>query len=256
MEYIKLNHPRDGVTVESSSVYSYPTHMHSYFEMTLYEPFAGRISLNDRDFFIDVPTCVLVAPSDFHRITVDEGSGSARYIKLGFARGALQESNVPASSAVLRLPTDCFLHSLYEELLRSDCSEAYRAALVNAATRIMIEQGEAVLPVALHASYRLATDAVRLINERFSEQMNEGDLAAMLSVSPQYLSRMFSKTVGMGFSAYLTEVRLRRAAKLLLETDMGITQICYACGYGSLSHFLRSFKAKYGVTPAQYRAKA
>ena len=256
MEYIKLNHPRDGVTVESSSVYSYPTHMHSYFEMTLYEPFAGRISLNDRDFFIDVPTCVLVAPSDFHRIVVEEESASARYIKLGFARGALQESGIPASSYVLRLSEGGFLRSLYEELLRSDCSEAYRAALVNAATHVMIEKGEAVLPVALHASYRLATDAVRLINERFSEQITQGDLASMLSVSPQYLSRMFSQTVGMGFSAYLAEVRLRRAARLLQETDMGVTQICYACGYGSLSHFLRSFKSKYGVTPTQYRAKA
>lgn len=53
--------------------------------------------------------------------------------------------------------------------------------------------------------------------------------------------------------SYLTELRLRRAAELLERGEMSVTAICFACGYSSLSHFLRAFRQKYGASPGQFR---
>jgi spermidine/putrescine transport system substrate-binding protein len=46
---------------------------------------------------------------------------------------------------------------------------------------------------------------------------------------------------------------ITEAAELLRETGLSVTQICYACGYRNLSHFLRCFKRKYGMSPMQFR---
>ena len=74
-----------------------------------------------------------------------------------------------------------------------------------------------------------------------------------LNVSAAYLSGVFSSVMGVTMRAYLTELRLRRAAELLEGGDMSVTAVCFACGYSSLSHFLRAFRQKYGVSPGQHR---
>ena len=57
----------------------------------------------------------------------------------------------------------------------------------------------------------------------------------------------------MGFSKYLSDMRLRRAERMLAETELSVTEICLECGYGNLSHFLRVFKSAYNATPTEYR---
>ena len=59
----------------------------------------------------------------------------------------------------------------------------------------------------------------------------------------------------MTFSEYLTYVRLHRAEKLLIETNESITKICENCGYGNFSHFIRTFKKAYGLSPMAYRVE-
>lgn len=80
------------------------------------------------------------------------------------------------------------------------------------------------------------------------------DLARAAMCSPTHLRRLFQKAVGMSPRQWLLEWRLRKAAHLLHGTDHSIQQIADACGFESLSHFTRYFKARFGLTPAQYRA--
>ena len=253
MEFLKSTERIQNVLVESNTVYSYPTHMHTYFELMLYLPFDGSISINDHDFSVCTPTCILIAPSDFHRTTVN-GERRGRFVKVGFEESILPPESLPRFSAVLQdLGQDDFLLRIFEELVNSEHNKLYRTMLVNAAVCILDERGTKLMPVHVRSNLRLAASAVKIINEQFGEGISERDVARRLSVSPQYLSRVFKETVGIGFSAHLASVRIRRAAKMLLETDAGVTEICYACGFGNLSHFLRTFKSEYGISPAAYR---
>ncbi len=79
------------------------------------------------------------------------------------------------------------------------------------------------------------------------------DLAKAAMCSPTHLRRLFRKVVGMSPREWLLEHRLNRAALLLQTTDKSVQQIADACGFESLSHFTRYFKAKFGVSPSQYR---
>ena len=59
--------------------------------------------------------------------------------------------------------------------------------------------------------------------------------------------------MGIGPKEYLTEIRLGYAKKLVCQSDIKVIEICMACGYNSITTFLRDFKDKYNCTPGQMR---
>ncbi|MDF2192794.1 AraC family transcriptional regulator [Paraflavitalea sp. CAU 1676] len=78
-------------------------------------------------------------------------------------------------------------------------------------------------------------------------------LAQAVNVHPVHLSRHFSKYFGMTLGDYLRTVKLQRAITLLPREDLSLTDISLECGFADQSHFIRSFKAHYAVTPLHYR---
>lgn len=73
-------------------------------------------------------------------------------------------------------------------------------------------------------------------------------------VDPGYLSRLFKKRTGMGFSQYLLSIRMHKARHLLRhERNLSIAEIAGAVGYHDSSYFIQMYKRHYGETPGQYR---
>ena len=58
---------------------------------------------------------------------------------------------------------------------------------------------------------------------------------------------------GMNLTKYITNVKMRESAKLLLTTDKNIAEITRAVGYDNSNYFSKLFKKNYGVTPTEYR---
>ncbi len=94
------------------------------------------------------------------------------------------------------------------------------------------------------------------IAENYTEHITLDTVAAYVFVSPSYLSRCFSESVGCVFTDYVTNLRINKA-KLLLSTQlhMKIYEVAEASGYNSPKYFIKVFKEKTGQTPAEYRAK-
>ena len=76
--------------------------------------------------------------------------------------------------------------------------------------------------------------------------------ARNFGVSPSYISRVFKRYMGIGFSEYLSAARVSRAKKLL-SAGATVTEACYECGFSDCSHFISVFKRQVGVTPNKYR---
>lgn len=245
-----------GLRVTSGQVFSFPTHAHMYYEMTLYEPFQGSVCINQQVISMTRPAITLMTPSDFHRIQFDGGQPAA------FVKASFEESVLPApvraqltSPIVLQgVESGSLPHLLFGELQSQQEQLADASILLSAILMYLARHGERLSHHASDSAHELALKATRILNERFCEAVSLHDIARELSVSQQYLSHVFSKTMGMTFSEHLTGLRLRRAAELLRETTLTATQICYACGYRNFSHFLRSFKRKFGLSPMHLRA--
>lgn len=79
------------------------------------------------------------------------------------------------------------------------------------------------------------------------------ELAAVLGMSRETLSRDFAATYGTPLSAYLKKQQVRYAQTLLARSELSTTRIAYLCGFGTRRTFYRSFKRETGTSPDQYR---
>jgi AraC-like DNA-binding protein len=98
--------------------------------------------------------------------------------------------------------------------------------------------------------------ALDYIHRHMHEPLTMDQMADCLKVSPATCNRLFRKSLGKPFKAFLLEVRISHACKLLLETDANIISIAHDCGFFNLSNFNRQFKAHKGKTPREFRARA
>ncbi|WP_375582456.1 AraC family transcriptional regulator [Cyclobacterium xiamenense] len=87
----------------------------------------------------------------------------------------------------------------------------------------------------------------------FSKKIRLEDVAEHCHLSVSAFCRFFESNTGKSLFNYLKEVRIGYASKLLLDSDLLISDICYQSGYTNLSHFNNQFKQISGVTPSQYR---
>lgn len=96
----------------------------------------------------------------------------------------------------------------------------------------------------------------RIYNYTFNNFQNEitiKDVAAAANISPNYFCRYFKSQINKTYWQFLLELRIGYACKLLVESKMNVTEICYNCGFSNLSNFNRQFKALIYKTPLQYR---
>jgi len=77
-------------------------------------------------------------------------------------------------------------------------------------------------------------------------------LGAQVGCSSFYLSRLFSKEMGMTIPQYVRQIRIERAAELLLEGRHNVTEAAMEVGYSSLSHFSKAFCTTIGCCPALF----
>lgn len=91
------------------------------------------------------------------------------------------------------------------------------------------------------------------IRTNYTQRFTLKDIANEVHMGRESFSRFFSKIMNKPFFSFLNEYRVNAACELLIESDLQVTQICYACGFESLPFFYRQFKKYKGSSPHQYR---
>lgn len=84
--------------------------------------------------------------------------------------------------------------------------------------------------------------------------MNRNQLAGLVYMSADYLSKLFLQEIGCKLSEYIISARIKAASKLLEETDLTVGEVADKVGYSNLAYFTKVFREKNGSTPAVYRA--
>jgi len=97
------------------------------------------------------------------------------------------------------------------------------------------------------------TQALLLMEANLEHPMQIIDIANELKISHRQLDRLFRKFLQTSPAQYFRSLRLARAAGLLSQTGLNISEIAFGCGFQSSSHLGRYFKDQYGVTPSTYR---
>ena len=91
------------------------------------------------------------------------------------------------------------------------------------------------------------------VTTNFEKDIKLSEAAQIAQMNENAFSRFFSLRTRKTFSGFVQELRLQKAAKLLVEDDMTITEVCYECGYNNVSNFNRQFLNHYQMNPMKYR---
>lgn len=94
--------------------------------------------------------------------------------------------------------------------------------------------------------------AAAWLEAHIEEEFDLDACAAHLNLSRRQIERLFNRYLGITPVRYMNDLRLARGRALLAETDMKVTDVAVACGYASTSHFSKSFRKKYGVSPYRF----
>ena len=124
--------------------------------------------------------------------------------------------------------------------------------LLAIAARLRMKRG----PGPAHRSPPWLAEARALLHDRYRERLRVTDIAGAVGVHPVHLARVFRLHYGTSVGAYARGLRLSWAAERLRDSEDAIAQIALAADFFDQSHFTRSFKQQFGLTPLAYRKAA
>jgi AraC-like DNA-binding protein len=101
-----------------------------------------------------------------------------------------------------------------------------------------------------HAKMQTALD---YINKNFSKNITHLEMAELFHISASRFRHLFKESVHIGFKEYITFIRLTEAKRLLLTTEMNITDIARQSGYTNIHQFYKVFYKYVYISPAKYR---
>jgi len=104
------------------------------------------------------------------------------------------------------------------------------------------------------ASHRRAVERViTSARERLCEPISLRDMSRVAYISPFHFNRVFHEITGLPPTKFISAMRLEEAKRLLLNTHLSITDICFEVGYNSLGTFTRRFTQLVGLGPREFR---
>lgn len=95
--------------------------------------------------------------------------------------------------------------------------------------------------------------AIEFIQNNYHNSIKVTDIANYICLNRSYLTSIFQNNLNMSPQKFLMKFRITKAAELLYNTNLSITNIAYSCGYSDPLAFSKAFKKIKGISPKEYR---
>lgn len=262
--FIVLNH--------FNAKFDFPVHYHPEYELNLVLHSKGKRIIGDSIEAYGHPDLVLIGPNTPHAWTGKEPN--VQVVTIQFLPDFLSEK---AFSRKLTLPikellerskmgvvfsnetTNKFIDRimLLTETRRFDSLLQFLSILNDLAT----SPGQRSLSSLSYVGQFDTSKSrrIKIVNQYLYDnlinQIKINDVAALVNMTPSAFSHFFKKRTQRSFSDYLSDLRIGNAAKLLIESEKTISEICYESGFNNISNFNRAFKDKKGCTPTEFRSQ-
>lgn len=91
------------------------------------------------------------------------------------------------------------------------------------------------------------------IHDNFHRRIGLDEISKLVNMSPVSFNRFIKKRTGKTFVSYVNDTRISYASRWLIESDKGISEISYDCGFNNIANFNRIFKKSKKCTPSEFR---
>lgn len=125
--------------------------------------------------------------------------------------------------------------------------------LVTWAENIFINVAKSFAEYKVSKPRKAIEDIKQYIMRNIQGDINLTHISQVFYYNPSYISRIFKEELNMNFSSFVIEQKMEYAAKLLLETDLKLYEVCEKVGYSGYKHFTSVFKKIKGVTLSEFK---
>lgn len=243
---------------------TYPPHDHiGFYELFFVVRGKAFHLINGESKLLECGSLVFIRPGDIHSYE-SFNKHDFELISVGFPAAELENTCKfmeidPTGFTESRLPP-------YAKLEGYDFSDIERK-LLHIGLRTSPDERRSyfrgILPFVLHKVLTAGTEqsaSIPLNLRILLNQMNDRDnfvkglprLLELSDTSQEHLTRNFRKYLNMTPTEYINQKRISYAAELLLNESHEVIDICFMCGFNSLSHFYHLFKKTYGCSPIKF----
>lgn len=242
-------------------------HWHEFYELCFVLRGRGVNIVNGTEHQLTRGSLFLLTPADFHEIYsfTDEPMDIYNLVFSGEFLGEDIRELMFQQFAEYMVDIDANFDMIESEF-RLISSEAYnwmpgqRLMVKGSLERILLHLFRAhsqkhprIDEKDLEAQHRSIQRALVYIHHHFRDPLRLEEAAKQAALAPNYFSQAFRKMTGIPFQIYLQGLRLNFAKSLLMASDIPVTEICYASGFNTLTHFERAFKLKFGSSPRTFQ---
>lgn len=97
------------------------------------------------------------------------------------------------------------------------------------------------------------TKVMHFLNTNYQQKIELDKVADIANLHPSAFCRFFKEKTGKSLLAFVNDMRISYACKLLIEAKLSVSQVCFESGFNNLSNFNRNFKKHTSLTPSQYQ---
>ena len=260
------------------SAFDYPIHCHPEYELNFTEHAIGAHRIvGDSEETVGDYDLVLITSSDLEHVW-EQGEcrrGDIREITIQFDKGLLPDSLLRKNQ----------FDSIRRMLERAQCGLAFPLTaimkvyakldnlahhrtgfhavldLLEVLYELSVCDGARQLSSSAFARIETQSDSRRVlkvktfIDSHYRDEIRLQQVADLVSMAPSAFSRFFKLRTGKSMNEYIVDVRLGHAARQLIDTTDSVAEVCYMCGFNTLSNFNRLFKKRKGCSPTEFREK-
>lgn len=239
----------DGIVTREKTINGeYSTHRHEFYEIEYIISGSGEYRIDDNVYEIKAGMLFFMTPFHFHSVSAKDCKVynimfSESLCDTDFLVRLLHSDDSPA------IDTSTFAADFWKatlrELVLAECDTSYSGYLLNSILGKLAKgqpKTSAVAPPIKNAMLYLL--------HHFRENPTLAQTAEHVGYAPSYFSAVFKQETGLGYKEYLDRLRFDYAKKLIKHSRMPMIQICRESGFDDYPNFIRRFKKRFGVSPA------
>lgn len=254
-----------------SAQFNFPWHNHTELEIILISEGSGNCYVGNYTGKFTTGDIFFIGANVPHSFTCIDSGNSASAILVQFKADLLGENFIalPETTDISRLfeqaKSGIKVSETYKKYLSSKIKEIEhqsgfdRIITLFSCLNVLAKDNERmllstanILSMARYKQDRLEK-VFKFIDQEFSRPITLKEVSDIAGMSIAVFCDYFKKTVKRTYIEFLNEVRLSFACKLLIESDMTISEIFYRCGYNTPANFNRQFLKYKGQSPSSYR---
>lgn len=237
-------------------------HWHEGIEILRMVEGTGNVHINTDAIKAVAGDIVVIGSNNLHRVSISEGKCALDCLIINY--GVCTDWGFDPCEISYEVKfRDTEIELLFDKISDgfADKKPFYKCIILANCLEIMALltrnhiSGSATTDATATKKAQLTRQVMQYIARNIGEKITLKSISDELKYSHFYLEHIFSELTGLSIREYLTESRIREAEKLLLSSDLPISEISEKCGYSNAAAFSTAFKKNSGVSPIEYRKK-